>query len=596
LIALAEDVLSPVTMIERGVATLYHWLGEGASYLKQTQAKQGVAVSFEYPLPADYMGIERIVRILFPSDFPKSTLRIEIDPSPWLEWPHAMPNGVCLFGLRQQPVSGTPEEVVDESLRRLGQLVELVMPDGDAVRRKVEFDDEIMSYWRQQFHATLDQLMLLQRPSSATALFALADTRLSKGAVRSNTWLAQDLSTLKHHWKRMTGETRPVRAPVAAAFYLPLTSIPSIRVPIASDIFEWLAGHAAPTDFPELRKWTDETAILPLRWLILRLPGDVASHHFALVLRGAGMRKDGHINYGRRAARRAANKSTGQSKLRELAYAQVHVLDRYQVHSRDVAHGANTLADARVVIVGVGSLGSVVASHLARSGVGHLWLVDCELLEDANLGRHALGMDDLGKFKAEALSERLQRDIPTINVASITEYAQVAYIKQQKVFDQADLIISTTADWASESELWAVKANGSPWMFMQSWSEPHAQIGHVLLAPPGQFDGRVMFDASGRFNYRMSEWPDDGIQALPGCGSSFIPGGPAAMASVAAMVAETALAALVKRPKKPLWITSIGSPDDIAAAGGGYKGPTFPVGATRLSLSREWPVPVAKDS
>lgn len=593
---MADDAHPSVTLMERGVTALHRWLGEGASLLRQTQPRQGEVFSFEYQLPADYTGVERTARIVFPTDFPKSTLRVGIEPSPWLEWPHAMPNGVCLFGLGQRPANGTPEDVVDESLRRLGQLVALVMPEGNATQRQREFEDEIMSYWSQQLHAALDQLMLLQRPSAGLPLFALSDTRVHKGAIRNSIWLAQNAASLTRHWKRMTGETRPVRAPAAAAFYLPLTSMPPIRAPAASDIPDWLKDHISPTDSAELQKWDKESSGLPLRWLVLRLPGDVAVHHFALVLRDAGMKKYAQIAYGRRAARRVVHKSIGQSTLGQLEYAQVHVLDRDQVHSRDVTRATNTLACARVVVVGVGSLGSAVATHLARAGVENLWLVDPELLEDANLGRHALGMNDLGNFKADALSERLRRDIPTVEVSSIREYAQVAYLKHRETFDQADLIISTSADWPCESALWEIKANGTRWMFIQSWSEPHAHVGHALVAPPGQFDGRALFEASGRFRYRMSEWPDDGIHALPGCGTSFIPGGPAAMASIAAMVAQAALAALAEPPAEPVWSTSIGNTGNIATAGGAYKGPVLPAGAIHMNLTRQWPDPPTEEA
>ncbi|MCY1439483.1 hypothetical protein D9M71_557190 [compost metagenome] len=118
----------------------------------------------------------------------------------------------------------------------------------------------------------------------------------------------------------------------------------------------------------------------------------------------------------------------------------------------------------------------------------------------------------------------------------------------------------------------------------------------MLLAPSGKFDGRSLFDASGRFNYRMSEWRDDGIHSAAGCGASFIPGGPAAMASIAAMIAQTALAALMKSPSEPMWYTSIGNPDDITAAGGRYKGPEPPVGATQLHLARQWPCPAKENA
>jgi hypothetical protein len=568
-------------MIERGIATLHRWLGEDSFLLQPVRPRDGDVASFEYALPADFAGVERTIRIGFPAGFPARPLRISVEPSPWLVWPHAMRDGLCLFGVRQRPASGTQEEVVDESMRRLGQLVALVMPDGDPVRRQRELDDEITAYWNQQIPATSAQLMLLKRPNATTPLLALSDTRPGRGA-RESLWLAQDKADLMRHWKRLTGETRPVREPAVAAFYLPLVSTPDARLPAAGDLHAWLDGRAQATDLAALRTWDEESAALTLRWLVLKLPGEGAPLHYAFVLRGAGMKRDGHKTYGRRAARRAPHETLGSTQLRALEWARIHVLDRSQVHSRDVELAKHDLAAARVVVVGAGSLGSAVATQLARAGVGHLALVDPELLEDANLGRHALGMDDLGYFKAQALRDRLRRDVPTVDVTAILDHVQFAYAKDPAVFQRADLIISTTADWPSELALWGLKAQGASWTFLQAWSEPYAHIGHA-------FDGRSLFDASGRFHHKMSQWPEDGIRALPGCGASYIPGGPVALTAIAATVAQAANRALTSAPALPMWYTIIDSPDAIAAADGSYLGPARPDGARQLVLERPWP-------
>lgn len=584
---MVEGEHSPAT--ERGVAALRRWLGDGALLLKPSRPRQGEVVSFEYALPSDYVGVARTVRIAFPSTFPEAALRISIDPSPWLEWPHAMRDGLCLFGLRQRPQYGSPEEIVDDCLRRLRKLISLVMPDGDAVIRQREFDDEIVSYWSQQTRRTYDQLMLLRCPAGATPLFVLSDTRPLRGTFRSRVLLAEDKSALTHHWKRLTGDNRPVRAPAAAAFYLPLVSVPPVKVPMSNSLAPWLKAHVATADFDALVDWEAASSGLSIRWIVLRLPGDEPASHCVLGLRAAAVKRSGGVTYGRRAARRGTHRGSAPARLHELEQPEVHVLDRAQVHSRDAGGHSNTLGNARVVVVGVGSLGSSVATVMARAGVGNLWLVDPERLEDANLGRHALGVDDLGEFKSDALSERLMRDVPTVKVSSIHDHAQTAIAKQRDVFDQADLVISTSADWPCESALWTAKADGARWIFLQSWSEPHAKVGHALLAPSGRIDGRALFDASGRFLFRMSEWPDEGIRALPGCGSTFIPAGPAALASIADMVAQAALAALAQPPDVPVWYTIISSPSSIQSAGGSYSGPLLAADVMQLGLARQWP-------
>ena len=575
-------------MVERGILALQNWLGDDSLFLQPVSPRGDDVVTLEYALPADYSGVKRTVRIGFPAGFPAKSVLISVEPSPWLVWPHAMRNSICLFGPRQRPASGTPEEVVHESMRRLGKLVSLVMPSGDPVLRQREFDQEISSYWNQQLRAASGQLILLRRPDAAAPLVTLSDERPCRGA-RESYWLAQDKAELMHHWKRLTGESRAVRDPAAAAFYLPLVSTPDARLPAPGELPEWLQSHVRDKDLAAFRAWNDQSAVFPLRWLLLRLPGGNAPLHYAFVLRGAGMKSNGHRTYGRRAARRAPHEALGSNLPRALEGARIHVLDRSQVHSRDLEQAKLDLAAEHVVVVGAGSLGSAIATQLARSGVGHLTLVDPELLEDANLGRHALGMDDLGNSKAKALCDRLRRDVPTVRVTAIEDYVQFAYARDPAIFRQADLIISSTADWPSELALWDIKAKGATWAFIQAWSEPFAHVGQALMAPPGAFDGRPLFDASGRFHHKMSRWPEDGIHPLPGCGESYIPGGPVALTLIAATVARSAIGALTAECASPAWYTSIDSPDAITAAGGSYHGPPLPEGAKQLTLERPWP-------
>lgn len=71
--------------------------------------------------------------------------------------------------------------------------------------------------------------------------------------------------------------------------------------------------------------------------------------------------------------------------------------------------GQEKLQEARVLIVGVGGLGCPVALYLAGSGVGHIGLVDDDVVSIHNLHRQVLyGEADLGLPKAECASRHLQ--------------------------------------------------------------------------------------------------------------------------------------------------------------------------------------------
>jgi molybdopterin-synthase adenylyltransferase len=52
--------------------------------------------------------------------------------------------------------------------------------------------------------------------------------------------------------------------------------------------------------------------------------------------------------------------------------------------------GQKKLLESRVVIVGIGALGTVIANHLVRSGVGYIRLIDRDLVEFSNLQRQTL--------------------------------------------------------------------------------------------------------------------------------------------------------------------------------------------------------------
>ena len=70
--------------------------------------------------------------------------------------------------------------------------------------------------------------------------------------------------------------------------------------------------------------------------------------------------------------------------------------------------GQERLLQAKVLVVGCGGLGALAAQYLAGAGVGHLLLVDPDLIEISNLSRQiAYTEADLGLAKSEVLARRL---------------------------------------------------------------------------------------------------------------------------------------------------------------------------------------------
>jgi molybdopterin-synthase adenylyltransferase len=74
------------------------------------------------------------------------------------------------------------------------------------------------------------------------------------------------------------------------------------------------------------------------------------------------------------------------------------------------ASGQARIRAARVAVVGCGALGSAAAEMLARGGVGHLRLIDRDVVEPTNLQRQSLYAEsDVGQAKAVAAAAAITR-------------------------------------------------------------------------------------------------------------------------------------------------------------------------------------------
>ncbi|HEY2781515.1 MAG TPA: ThiF family adenylyltransferase [Steroidobacteraceae bacterium] len=81
------------------------------------------------------------------------------------------------------------------------------------------------------------------------------------------------------------------------------------------------------------------------------------------------------------------------------------------------AAGQAILSRARVLIVGLGGLGSPAMQYLAGAGVGFLGLVDADALDASNLHRQPIyGLADAGKPKGELARAAIERINPAVQV------------------------------------------------------------------------------------------------------------------------------------------------------------------------------------
>lgn len=103
----------------------------------------------------------------------------------------------------------------------------------------------------------------------------------------------------------------------------------------------------------------------------------------------------------------------------------------------------NYLGKKKVAIIGVGSLGSVIASELARSGIKNFLLVDYQKLEIQNIGRHDLTLRDIDKYKVDAVKEKIVDINPEANCIALPLNILEDTSLLLKELLKYDLVIST---------------------------------------------------------------------------------------------------------------------------------------------------------
>jgi sulfur-carrier protein adenylyltransferase/sulfurtransferase len=108
---------------------------------------------------------------------------------------------------------------------------------------------------------------------------------------------------------------------------------------------------------------------------------------------------------------------TAASVAPELSNEEIFRYSRHLILPEVGLEGQKKLKRARVLLVGVGGLGSPAALYLAAAGVGTLGLVDFDVVDATNLQRQVLhGTSAIGKRKLDSARERIEDLNPNVKV------------------------------------------------------------------------------------------------------------------------------------------------------------------------------------
>jgi molybdopterin/thiamine biosynthesis adenylyltransferase len=114
--------------------------------------------------------------------------------------------------------------------------------------------------------------------------------------------------------------------------------------------------------------------------------------------------------------------------------------------------GQERLAAARVIILGLGGLGSPVAMYLAGAGVGHLELADPDRVDVSNLHRQVLHRTDgVGLAKTESARRALEALNPEVHVTLHCTRLKGSALREAML--GADAVVDATDNFESRFEI-----------------------------------------------------------------------------------------------------------------------------------------------
>ncbi|MDV7106218.1 HesA/MoeB/ThiF family protein [Vibrio sp. TH_r3] len=114
--------------------------------------------------------------------------------------------------------------------------------------------------------------------------------------------------------------------------------------------------------------------------------------------------------------------------------------------------GQEKLKHSRVLVVGCGGLGNVVALYLAASGIGKLVLSDGDKVESSNLQRQvAYSEDQIGNSKAKSLCKKIASLNSSCNVVAIDKNLSGERLQLETMI--SDLVIDCTDNFKTRKQI-----------------------------------------------------------------------------------------------------------------------------------------------
>ncbi|HTP68936.1 MAG TPA: molybdopterin-synthase adenylyltransferase MoeB [Dongiaceae bacterium] len=134
---------------------------------------------------------------------------------------------------------------------------------------------------------------------------------------------------------------------------------------------------------------------------------------------------------------------TGATPAASLTNEEILRYSRHLIMPEVGMEGQLKLKGAKVLLIGTGGLGAPLGLYLTAAGVGHIGLVDFDVVDFTNLQRQVtFGTSDVGKPKTEAAAARLINLNPDVQIT--TYETKLTSANALELFKDYDVVVDGT--------------------------------------------------------------------------------------------------------------------------------------------------------
>jgi hypothetical protein len=489
--------------------------------LKEVPAGRRGERTFSIELPKLPKGRELHVAVLVvPKMFPTAKLEVRLSTQCVLRVPHIESDGTLCFPGDVGPGAGlTPEQRIDDTLRCF--IRRFVIPWGYG-----ELDDdfrrESRTYW---------SLFVNSRSSKVDRVRGVFTTGGTPSAPR----VIEAVLALPVGWVIAGADPAFAQRIVASLGARAGTKANAtvLQVPVEYDFTpaNWMKSKAevdafleSQVDALELRKFAGRSS---------------AKEVFRIVIFSSPNCDYAYLMPNGTPNSKTLRKSEYVIPIREVLPLTVERLDPSWTYGRNQHLEVAIRQNKHVVVFGAGALGAHVIDQLARAGVGNITVVDPDLMESANVGRHLLGVEALELSKAACVAQHVGRANPACVLSPKPTTAQAWFARPRLSSEHdVDLFVDATGEPSVRAAL-EVERRARPTALLIGWMEPFVAAAHacqLTAETPWSSDG---FDKLGPL--QAVTWPPEVMLRQPACNSEFQAYTSAAAVHAVALVTEATI-------------------------------------------------------